>query len=105
MKLYNIKLRVISVQYSSLTIKSTPYLLINIVYREYPLYEIESGLNHMHCQVTLSNVISLRNNLRLVGEFVSRLWSQIDHILRNNAPVMIMAPRDRQGDTWPLLYT
>ena len=47
MKLYNIKLRVISVQYSSLTIKSTPHLLINIVNRDYPLYEIESGLNHM----------------------------------------------------------
>ena len=47
MKLYNMKLRVISVQYSSLTIKSTPHLLINIVNRDYPLYEIESGLNHM----------------------------------------------------------
>ena len=52
MKLYNIKLRVISVQYSSLTIKSTPHLLINIVNRDYPLYEIESGLNHMHNQNT-----------------------------------------------------
>ena len=47
MKIYIIKLRVISVQYSSLTIKSTPHLLINVVNRDYPLYEIESGLNHM----------------------------------------------------------
>ena len=53
MKLYNIKLRVISVQYSSLTIKSTPHLFINIDYGDYPLYEIESGLNHMGTDVFL----------------------------------------------------